>query len=409
MKKLFLLLFVIPSILFAQKGVQFEHGLTWKQVQAKAKAENKYIFMDAFTTWCGPCRYMTANIFPQEKVGTFFNQNFINVKAQLDTTKADNDEVKSWYTDAHNIMTSYKVNVFPTYLFFDPNGKLVHRAIGSSEADQFLAKAKDAVDPEKQYYVMLDKYKAGKKDPQFLLNLAKASQEAYDMPVANSVSKEYLATQKDMFTKDNIEFIDRFTRSTKDQGFSFILNNPAKFDAVRGEGSANKKLTEIILNEEVFPMIFKKDAGVPDWKTITTNLTAKYPAQANEVASTGKVFYYQNKRDWNNFAVAIQDYMKAYGAKANPAQLNEYAWTVFENCKDMSCVTDALEWSKRSFKDNNTPGFIDTYANILYKLGRKDEAIAWEEKALGFASEGDKKGYQDVIDKMKKGEKTWKE
>ncbi|GEO10053.1 thioredoxin family protein [Segetibacter aerophilus] len=409
MKKLLLLLFVIPSILFAQKGVQFEHGLTWKQIQAKAKAEKKYIFMDAFTTWCGPCRYMTANIFPQEKVGTFFNQNFINVKAQLDTTKADNDEVKSWYTDAHNIMTSYKVNVFPTYLFFDPNGKLVHRAIGSSEADQFLAKAKDAVDPEKQYYVMLDKYKAGKKDPQFLLSLAKASQEAYDMPVANSVSKEYLATQKDMFTKDNIEFIDRFTRSTKDQGFSFILNNPEKFDAVRGEGSANKKLTEIILNEEVFPMIFKKDAGIPDWKTITTNLTAKYPAQANEVASTGKVFYYQNKRDWNNFAVAVQDYMKAYGAKANPAQLNEYAWTVFENCKDMSCVTDALEWSKRSFKDNNTPGFIDTYANILYKLGRKDEAIAWEEKALGFASEGDKKGYQDVIDKMKKGEKTWKE
>ncbi|MGI8633776.1 MAG: thioredoxin family protein, partial [Segetibacter sp.] len=179
MKKSFLLLVLLPVFSFAQKGIQFEHGLTWKQIQAKAKAEHKYIFMDAFTTWCGPCRYMAANIFPQEQVGTFFNQNFINVKAQLDTTKADNDEVKSWYADAHNIMTSFKVDVFPTYLFFDPNGKLVHRAIGSSETDKFLAKAKDAVDPEKQYYVMLDKYKAGKKDPQFLLNLASAAQEAY--------------------------------------------------------------------------------------------------------------------------------------------------------------------------------------------------------------------------------------
>lgn len=409
MKTLLLLLLVIPSIVFAQKGVQFEYGLTWKQIQAKAKAENKYIFMDAYTTWCGPCRYMTANIFPQEKVGAFFNPTFINVKAQLDTTKADSDEVKSWYADAHNIMTTYKVNAFPTYLFFDPSGKLVHRALGSSEADQFLAKAKNAIDPEKQYYVMLDKYKAGKKDPSFLLSLAKASQEAYDITVADGVSKEYLATQKDLFTKENIEFIDRFTRSTKDRGFLFMLKNPAKFDAVRGEGAASKKLTEIILNEEVFPMIFKKDAGVPDWKTITTNLTAKYPAQAAEIASTSKVFYYQNKRDWSSFAVAIQDYMKNYGAKVNPSQLNEYAWTVFENCKDMSCVTDALEWSKRSFKDNNTPGFIDTYANILYKLGKKDEAITWEEKALEFAAEGDKKGYQDVIDKMKKGEKTWKE
>ena len=52
---------------------------------------------------------------------------------------------------------------------------------------------------------------------------------------------------------------------------------------------------------------------------------------------------------------------------------------------------------------------MDTYANILYKLGRTNEAIKVEEKALALADESDKKGYQDVIDKMKKGEKTWKD
>jgi thioredoxin-related protein len=409
MRKLLLFLSVIPTILFAQQGIQFEHGLTWKQVQAKAKAENKYIFMDAFTTWCGPCRYMTATIFPQEKVGTFFNQNFINVKVQLDTTKADNDEVKGWYADGHNIMTSYKVNVFPTYLFFDPNGKLVHRAIGSSEADQFLAKAKDAVNPEKQYYVMLDKFKSGKKDPPFLFNLAKASQEAYDMENAKVIAKEYLATQKDMFTKDNVEFIDKFTQSTKDRGFALILNNPAKYDAIKGAGAANTKLVEVIEYDEVFPKLFKRNAPAADWDALTADLKTKYPHQVSEVVAASKVMLYQNTRDWNKFEVAVQDYMKLYGSKATPMQLNNYAWTVFENCKDMTCVKDALEWSKRSFKDNNTPGFIDTYANILYKLGQKEEAITWEEKAIALADEASKKGYQEVADKMKKGEKTWKE
>ncbi len=47
----------------------------------------------------------------------------------------------------------------------------------------------------------------------------------------------------------------------------------------------------------------------------------------------------------------------------------------------MTCVAGALDWSKRSFQDKPNPMYMDTYANILYKMGKKDEAIAWEQKA----------------------------
>ena len=117
--------------------------------------------------------------------------------------------------------------------------------------------------------------------------------------------------------------------------------------------------------------------------------------------------WYQHASDWNNYQNAIVDYMNKYGAASSPDELNNYAWTVFQNCPDMKCVAEALEWSKRSFEGNNTPGFIDTYANILYKLGKKDEAIKWEQKAMDFAQGDEKKGYQEVIDKMNKNEKTW--
>ena len=66
------LLIIAPAIGYSQeKGIHFEHALSWTEVQAKAKAEHKYIFMDCFTTWCGPCKYMSANIFPMENVGEF--------------------------------------------------------------------------------------------------------------------------------------------------------------------------------------------------------------------------------------------------------------------------------------------------------------------------------------------------
>ena len=51
---------------------------------AKAKAENKLVFMDCYTSWCGPCKYMTETIFPQEKAGEFFNPKFVCVKFDME-------------------------------------------------------------------------------------------------------------------------------------------------------------------------------------------------------------------------------------------------------------------------------------------------------------------------------------
>ena len=408
MKKTLLLLSVLPLLAMGQQGMNFEHSLTWKEIQAKAKAENKYIFVDAFTTWCGPCRQMSANIFPMQTVGDFMNKNFINVGVQLDTTKNDNDEVKGWYADAHDIQNTYKVNVFPTYLFFSPDGKLVHRAIGSSPADEFIAKGADALNPEKQYYTMLAQYEAGKKDPTFLRKAALAAQNVYDKENSAKLGKEYLATQKDLFTKETLDLIAEMTRSSKDDGFALMMNNGQKFDAIEGAGAANKNIVAIVQQEEVFPnMSSAPNTPAPDWTTLTEKVSQKYPKHAKEAVYSSKVIYYQYKQDWPNFQNAVVAYMKEFGASASPAQLNTYAWTVFQNCKDMSCVTQALEWSKKSFKDNENPIFIDTYANILYKMGKKDEAIKWEEKALVLA--GNDKTYQATLDKMKKGEKTWKD
>ena len=79
------------------QGIHFEKGLTWQQVQQKAKAENKYIFVDCYTTWCGPCKMMEAEVYPQKEVGDYFNAHFVNVKLQMDQTNHDAPEVKQWY------------------------------------------------------------------------------------------------------------------------------------------------------------------------------------------------------------------------------------------------------------------------------------------------------------------------
>jgi len=403
MKKLLCLLALLPALAFAQ-GVHFEKELSWQQVLAKAKAEHKYIFVDCYTTWCGPCKYMTAQIFPQETMGRFFNSNFINVKVQLDKTPDDNEHVKSWYEDAAMIEKEYKIRSYPTFLYFSPDGKIVHRTLGSTEtAAEFIARSEKALNPATQYYTQLDKYNKGNNKPEDLHAMAIAAMDADDGPNATKISREYLATQKNLLTADNIRFMNDFTHSSKDTGFTIFMKQSKAVDAVLGEGKATARVKDIITNEEVYA---KLRGNAVDWASIEKQVQEKYPQYATEVVTMGKVRYSMVKKDWPMFQTNVMAYMKQFGSNASPAMLNEFAWAVFENCQDMTCVTEALEWSKRSIKDQEEPMYMDTYANILYKLGKKNEAIAMEEKAVKL-SNGDKE-LSATLEKMKNGEPTWK-
>ncbi|WP_143307153.1 thioredoxin family protein [Chitinophaga vietnamensis] len=408
MKRLLLLALLLPMLAVAQeKGIHFEHNLSWADIKAKAKAENKYIFMDCFTTWCGPCKYMSANIFPQEEVGTFMNEKFICVKVQMDRTANDNDDVKKWYDDAKMIEDKYSVRAYPTFLYFSPDGEAVDRHVGGGEAADFIAASKASLNPENQYYTQLAAYDKGKKDPAFIRELAMLASEKYDQNNAAKFSNEYLATQKDLYTEENLVFMDRFTKTSKDKGFDMYLHHADKVDKVLGPGAADKKLIAIVAQEEIFPQLMKKDGSTPDWKAIEKNVAAKYPRVAEEAILKSKVQYFMYVKDANNAVANIVAYMKKFGHKASPMELNEFAWTIFEKCNDMKCVEQALEWSKRSLKDQPVPAFMDTYANLLFKSGKKADAITWEEKAMNQANGDEKKTYADTIEKMKKGEKYW--
>lgn len=125
------LLTLSTAAVFAQ-GIEFEQG-TWEEVLAKAKKENKPIFVDAYAAWCGPCKYMAYNIFPDEKVGEFYNKNFINYK--YDMEKGDGPKFAS----------QYKVNAYPTFLFIDKDGAVQYRTMGGKQADAFIQVGEDAL------------------------------------------------------------------------------------------------------------------------------------------------------------------------------------------------------------------------------------------------------------------------
>ncbi|MHC1779180.1 MAG: thioredoxin family protein [Bacteroidales bacterium] len=164
-------------------GVLFEEG-TFAQVLAKAKNNKKgpkIIFMDCYTTWCGPCKMMSEKIFPMEHVGKFFNANFVNYK--LDMEKGEGIELAK----------KYEIRAYPTFLILDADGNEINRIVGSGEADAFIEKAKKAMDPANNPKAFKAKYESAKNMDNALAYL-EALRASYLNKEADAFIEEIFAT-----------------------------------------------------------------------------------------------------------------------------------------------------------------------------------------------------------------------
>lgn len=460
---LFSLIFLVPIIMNAQVGIRFEEGLTWKQILQKAKKENKFIFVDCYTTWCGPCKFMDKTVYSNEKVGNYFNDKFISVKVQLDTSKSDNDFIKGWYAEADLIKSKYKVAAFPTYLFFSPEGDIVHRDVGSFTPEDFLTVGTDALNFDKQYYPALEKYRRCELNPAYMKELARKVYKVGEKKDAQKIANDYIDRLPidSLFTKDNIQLMREFTNSSKDRGFIIFRDSSKRISETTDE-QINATICKnivlgIIYNEEIKPYSSIKK-GKPDWKRINSNLkkygplgkdayvmykpeiifkseiepalkinsdwdkilplinkqnlgsNAEYVVGSTVVYYLNAIEYYHTERKCKNLIAAGIYYADSFSTFLKADALNTWAWTIFEHSNEKDELGQALKWSKRSNElQPADPFYMDTYANILYKLGLVQDAIMWQKKAiqeLRFRNYNNL-AIQRNLDKMQNGEKTW--
>lgn len=454
MRIYYILILFIPHLVTAQssldKGIDFTKELCWKQVLRKAKEENKMIFLDCYTTWCAPCRAMEKQIYPLEKVGEFYNKHFIPVKVQFDKTAKDDDYVKAWYQDATKLEKELSIDAYPTYIFLSPEGKPLHRASGGFSAEKFIALANDALNPETQSYNLASKYDPEKMDtaemkrvsvlirrsaPELagkiaLAYLKKLSMQElsensniefmrmfYNNEAIQGFAKALISkfSASEMLSEKNIDLATSFLTTTKDKAFVFFYTNYHKVDSVKNIGKVEYTwfvkniLDDLIFKEDVNPAIVKaKDKNTnPSWSIVSKVIQTKYGKEyADRLLLKAKMSWYSGKKDFENYCKYLVQYMERYGRQLEfDWGYNNNAWSVFQFSNDQSKLERALTWSLQAVRMNPNANWMDTYANILYKLGHKAYAIRWERAALKLDPLN-----QDIesnLSKMEKGEATW--
>jgi tetratricopeptide (TPR) repeat protein len=380
---------------------------------------------------------MDVDVYLSEKVGDYMNKKFISVKVQMDSSKYDNEQVQKWYVDAKAFQLEYKITELPSFLFFSSDGELVHKAIGYKSIGSFITLASNANNPDKQYYTLLKNYKQGMGSSDKLIYLATNASKLGDRDLANEIIKHYFdkilpqLDDQQLLVKENIDFLTRFPIliSTNSRFFNLCYKYPDKIDSIVGRQGVSKIFTySVISNQEIWSKLFinnKPITNKPDWSNIYSNVSKKYNTQyATLLTNNAKLKFYRLIKDWRLFIVEKNKMLKEFppkpggGLEGDAWSLNVDAWDIFLTCDDKEVLRNALKWSELSIQlDSTNIQFYDTKANLLYKLGRVDEAIAWENKAIKMDNDnakinGSNKGaffdeYIQVVDKMRKGIPTW--
>lgn len=440
MKTFFYILCCMPLLLHAQadttyNGIKFEQELTWEQVKAKAKANNKYIFVDCYATWCGPCKMMDRDVYPNPEVGVALNDHFVSVKVQMDSTIRDDEQTKKWYPTAQKIRLDYKVGGFPTYLFFSPDGNLIRKEMGFQNVGDFISLSQRARDPKNLlYYNHYQQYKQNKKDYPLMGELAIFTGDLIgDKAVSDEMAKDYKENYLDkleparLYTKEHIDFICRFSSLIRiwDKFFTLCYQQPERFDSISGiTGTAMAMVHQTISREEIALKVQKNGnplSKLPDWDQIERDIAKKYSSiDARRLVLDYKIHYYRSiDKDWELWAKYKDEMIRAYPPKP-PYGLSIYidingdggAWHAFLHCNNRNVLLKALEWINLAIKlegDRKSvmPAYLDTKANLLYKLGNRQEALKLEKEAVELDKEGYNVELRETYAKMQRGEPTW--
>jgi hypothetical protein len=331
--------------------------------------------------------------FKDKNVFNFYNSNFIHF--EVNTRKDEGIETNQ----------IYKIQLHPTFIFFDNMGNEIHRIVGLFSPEIFLEQGNNALFSTKNLSNYKKLYESGNRTSNFLYDYTYMLRDANELD--STLVNEYLNSLKesDFKSEKNIRYLFEFSIVNFDiytpygnPHFKFIQNNKEwfykYFDSIQVRtrivwilNNANYKAIEqkddntffktieIIKEYDIGKMYYFKEMD----GRVTGILLTKY------IVLSSMLNYYDKIGDQSNYLKTLDIYISKIWDDAD--ELNSFAWgfvdQVYNN--DAKKISKAIECSKRSIELKNKYEYIDTYAWLLYKSGNKKKALKYANKAIEMA------------------------
>lgn len=237
MKRLFTTFVCIAATIgVAMAQVVFEpDGTTLEQAAVKAKAENKLIFLDCYTTWCGPCKKMTKEVFSLAEVGAAMNPKFVNIKIDMESAYGA------------PLAKKLQIQAFPTFVIFNADAQEISRFLGYHPVAEFL-KVLEEKGKDDASSAFKKRFDAGERDPKFLQDYLASLTAAYKGDEANAVAEAILEGKEETFAADSTLRMIFFRNITNPFAKSFVYTakHPEALTTATGEMPVKMKIQNVL-------------------------------------------------------------------------------------------------------------------------------------------------------------------
>lgn len=370
--RLFIFLFLIAFSFSGVSQINFFEG-SWADVINESKKTEKPILVDAYTTWCGPCKWMASTTFMDQQVGSYVNANYVAYK--LDMENGEGIE----FAKTNQVMA------YPTILFFTSDGELVHKAVGAQGAEDFLALVKRTSQEENQYIRLKKRFEDGDRDKDFIKDYIAALNEAGETD--RSAFDIYWTNLKDN-EKQTIDGFWMMHSETKgfsdidDPLFSYYIDHRNVYDELLSPEERN------YISSQSYRLAMRKAllSEPSEAKLILKRMESIFTERSGELYE----HYNYSRAVMSEDEKAIIEAEKAYLKVTSDWELlNSMAWAIYEGSDNQADLQKALTYINRSLKINTTYANMDTKAAVLYKLGKYKKAQKSMQKALKLAANED--------------------
>lgn len=373
MKNVFLSPLFCLNLIFAQ-GIQFFEG-SFDDALKKAQLEGKLVFVDAYTTWCGPCKWLANEVFPNEELGDFYNKNFISI--QLDMEKGEGIE----------FARKYSVKGYPTLIYFDENGKEVHRLLGARDAGTLLKLTQEIMDEDNRFSTLKRRVESSDLlDKKELRKYLIASGQQGDIDIHRT--KLYLSQMssddwRDLEILDLIIGLSEDSEDPNDVFMQGIFENYTTILSALNMYPDLQKFFKRFIDQKLAQSLAKKI----DDKKFDNSLAENFLRLNQKTLDKKRIMLMAERtarKNQNNLKKLLRiDHVLLEKYEDNPDILNNSAWEVYTN-QDASRkeLKYALSWARKSVSLDEKYYNTDTLAHILFRLGRFEEAKIWAERSI---------------------------
>jgi thioredoxin-related protein len=366
------------------QGIDFQHG-AWKDVVAKAKKENKYIFVDFYATWCGPCKQMSRDVFTDPTVAQFFNASFVNFKVDGDR-------------EEEALVRSIDLAAYPTLVVFDSRGRMMYKSVGALDVTELL----NLGNMVQNFETNKTKVLLGSASKEQLINYLHVGR------LADSVNYDRLARaavknfgDNDLITMETWWVFQSVIRNMNSPEFQKIIDDAERlydvhhdywdyvsevmtlyFDSVAAKGNVEAlKPYKVMMHKLYQNLSIEKE-----YEYFDLNTDAEYHLKRNEL---------------DQYGATISKWVEKY-YKDDWKELSKQALKLSEKDVDTQYKQRAIEWAilARDQSENKTTIYYLT--KVYQNAGEIELAIRTAESLLSLELDSDEVEFvKDYIEKLK--------